>query len=45
MHSMTKENLKSILSGESKAHMKYLMFADMICPREMPYLWYPWRAV
>ncbi|MEK7788547.1 MAG: rubrerythrin family protein [Planctomycetota bacterium] len=28
MHPMTKENLKSAFSGESQAHMKYLMFAD-----------------
>lgn len=28
MHSMTKENLKSAFSGESQAHMKYIIFAD-----------------
>lgn len=28
MHPMTKENLKSAFSGESQAHMKYLIFAD-----------------
>lgn len=28
MHPMTKENLKSAFSGESQAHMKYLLFAD-----------------
>lgn len=28
MHPMTKENLKSSFSGESQAHMKYLIFAD-----------------
>jgi rubrerythrin len=25
---MTKDNLKSAFSGESHAHMKYLLFAD-----------------
>jgi rubrerythrin len=29
MHPMTKENLKAAFSGESQAHMKYLIFADM----------------
>lgn len=28
MHPMTKENLKSAFSGESQAHMKYLISAD-----------------
>lgn len=28
MRIMTKENLKSAFSGESQAHMKYLIFAD-----------------
>jgi rubrerythrin len=28
MHPMTKENLKAAFSGESQAHMKYLIFAD-----------------
>lgn len=28
MHPMTKENLKSAFSGESQAHMKYIIFAD-----------------
>lgn len=28
MHPMTKENLKSAFSGESQAHMKYMVFAD-----------------
>ena len=28
MHPMTKDNLKSAFSGESQAHMKYLIFAD-----------------
>ncbi|GAB4425224.1 MAG: rubrerythrin family protein [Thermodesulfovibrionales bacterium] len=28
MHPMTKGNLKSAFSGESQAHMKYLIFAD-----------------
>ena len=28
MHPMTTENLKSSFSGESQAHMKYLIFAD-----------------
>ena len=28
MHPMTKDNLKSAFSGESQAHMKYLLFAD-----------------
>jgi rubrerythrin len=28
MHPMTKENLKSAFSGESQAHMKYVLFAD-----------------
>ena len=28
MHTMTKENLKSAFSGESQAHMKYVLFAD-----------------
>jgi rubrerythrin len=28
MHPMSKENLKSAFSGESQAHMKYLIFAD-----------------
>ena len=28
MHPMTKENLKSAFSGESQAHMKYLIFSD-----------------
>ncbi len=28
MRVMTKENLKSAFSGESQAHMKYLIFAD-----------------
>jgi len=28
MHPMTKENLKSSFSGESQAHMKYVLFAD-----------------
>lgn len=28
MHPMTKENLKSAFSGESQAHMKYMIFAD-----------------
>lgn len=28
MHPMTKENLKSSFSGESQAHMKYMLFAD-----------------
>ncbi len=28
MHPMTKDNLKSAFSGESQAHMKYLIFSD-----------------
>lgn len=28
MHQMTNENLKSAFSGESQAHMKYLIFAE-----------------
>lgn len=28
MHPMTKENLKAAFSGESQAHMKYLIFAE-----------------
>ncbi|MBF0559577.1 MAG: rubrerythrin family protein [Nitrospirae bacterium] len=28
MHSMTTDNLKAAFSGESQAHMKYLIFAD-----------------
>lgn len=28
MHPMTKDNLRSAFSGESQAHMKYLIFAD-----------------
>jgi rubrerythrin len=28
MHPMTKENLKAAFSGESQAHMKYLIFSD-----------------
>ncbi len=29
MHHMTEENLKSAFAGESQAHMKYQIFADM----------------
>ena len=28
MHEMTKQNLQNAFSGESQAHMKYLIFAD-----------------
>lgn len=28
MHPMTKDNLKAAFSGESQAHMKYLIFSD-----------------
>jgi rubrerythrin len=28
MHPMTEENLKAAFAGESKAHMKYILFAD-----------------
>ncbi len=28
MHTITKENLRSAFSGESQAHMRYLLFAD-----------------
>ncbi len=29
MHEMTKQNLQNAFSGESQAHMKYLIFADI----------------
>ena len=29
MRKMTKENLKSAFAGESQAHMRYLIFADI----------------
>jgi len=29
MHKMTEDNLKAAFAGESQAHMKYLIFADV----------------
>jgi rubrerythrin len=45
MHEMTKQNLKSAFSGESQAHMKYLIFADKAEKEKKPHIARMFRAI
>lgn len=45
MHKMTKANLESAFSGESQAHMKYLLFAEKAEKENFPNIARVFRAI
>lgn len=45
MRKMTEENLKTAFAGESQAHMKYLIFANVAKEEERPNLARMFRAI
>lgn len=45
MHEMTKQNLKNAFAGESQAHMKYLIFADVAEKENKPNIARLFRAI